>query len=276
MHQLQFKLRHAENWRWKEQREAWYPDNGVKWFGLHPKSWEVTEGCFVICIFHFGYSRACWVEGGGSKRAGHLPWGTVGDLRMRRSQEESLWGTRWAGGLEQQLLGQRWVSEICIMRHHRGHAPRDVVKHCTGLVVGQYVPCLNWTGLNWVELGCLNWTENADKSREQKLRKQTLDDPSFSSQSKVSSSPVDFMYLLFILWNPKPGREANYFPVAQNQKVRVGRGKDTQLSCYFVTFRRPGISVPRVRGELNTGPGRKGGGDLPLEVVVGTSGPTCL
>lgn len=49
-------------------------------------------------------------EGGGSKRAGHLLWGTVGDLRMRRSQEESLWGTRWAGGLEQQLLGQRWVS----------------------------------------------------------------------------------------------------------------------------------------------------------------------
>ena len=124
----------------------------------------------VLRDLHFPFWLRKGMLGGGSKRAGHLPWGTVGDLRMRRSQEESLWGTRWAGGLEQQLLGQRWVSEICIMRHHRGHAPRDVVKHCTGLVVGQYVPCLNWTGLNWaalIELKMLIKVEN--KSCQNKL-----------------------------------------------------------------------------------------------------------
>lgn len=57
----------------KRTERGLVPCNGIKWFGLHPRSWEVIEGCFVICIFHFGYSRACWVEGGDSKRAGHLP-----------------------------------------------------------------------------------------------------------------------------------------------------------------------------------------------------------
>lgn len=77
--------------------------------------------------------EACFFHNGSD-----LPWGTVGGLRMW-GDSVSLWWVREAvpGYLKDKYF--KFVPSDVM----EGHAPRDVVKHCTCIIVVQYIPCLN-------------------------------------------------------------------------------------------------------------------------------------
>ena len=96
---------------------------------------------------------------------GHVGW-RVGAVRGQVICHEGQWETWGCGGVRKSHCGEpgeqvAWSSSFWAKDEYlksaswdimEGHAPRDVVKPCTGMVVVQYVPCLNWTRLNWVAL----------------------------------------------------------------------------------------------------------------------------